>query len=115
LASAPAADDFVPRIRDSSTPAGRLCVGPNDEDQLQAALRGQNPSRWQEARPVSCIRWFGLAPWDRQTGPRRSWWAWRGGIGRPGPVAHLEGGSDIPLCRRRGHWYDRPSPPSRQG
>ena len=32
---------------------------PNNQDQLQAALQLQYPSRSLNARPVNCIRWFG--------------------------------------------------------
>jgi hypothetical protein len=59
--------------------------------------------------------WFGR-PLCRRLGPRSSFLVGRGGgVEPPGQVAHLVGGSDFPLRRRRANANGRASPPSPRG
>ena len=74
---------------------------PNDRVQLPAALLTQNPSRGQEARPVSCNELV-RRPLCRKLIPRSFLVGHGGGVEPPRQVAHLVGGSDFPLHRRRG-------------
>ena len=54
------------------------------------------------ARPVSCIRWFGLAMCYRQTDPRRSSAAGRRDRPHGGDGSLGHGGATVPLVPRRG-------------
>jgi hypothetical protein len=89
----------------------------NDGDQLQAALRVQNPSRWQKGAACQLYRLVRLGL------PRPAGWipsfltSWGGGIDRPDAVAHLASeGPQTRLCRVGGRMVTTgPPSASRQG
>jgi hypothetical protein len=76
--------------------------------------RSRIPRGGRAARPVSCIRWFGLATCYRQTDPRRSCAAGRRGRPHGGDGSLGHGGATVPLVPRRGplvttgHYRPRP-------